>query len=189
MAIEVKSPEEVIAEILNAEYARLAEALDDIDLQEHAAELERRLWRRHQQDYVAWLRDRGQREIRAAFQHFIRARRASSSRTILRQFDEAVGQIESGEMSVEEVVDRWRINVGNGIERKLMDATGCDLDVEIVRQGKIASSAALEEAFYSYLRKRTPDAATVGSVMSAAEVVRIRCEVFGEKVVQLAQAA
>lgn len=189
MAEPVKPPEEVVATLLSAEYARLSESSDDIDLSEQSSELERKLWRSHHDEYLAWLRSRGRREIRQALQTFIRTRRAQASRTVLRRFDEIASQLEAGELSAERLVDTWRLNIGEGIERRLMDATGRDLDCGIERQGKIADAAGLEQAFYRYLRKRTSDDATISSVMSAEEVVRIRREVFGKKVVPLSKAA
>lgn len=178
MAAE-RTPADLIAETLNAAYSQLLDGDSDVDLGEEAGKLEERLWRKHHGEYIEWLRSRGRYEIRHQISHLVRDRRRKARSAIGGRFEELTDRLEKGELTAEQVVDSWRINIGEGIERKLMDATGRDLDYQIDWHRKIARSAALEQAFYQYLRDRTPDDRSVGSVMSARDVVRVRREVCG----------
>lgn len=175
-----KSPADLLAETLLGECSKVLDK-EEIDLAKEAELIEKRLWRSQRDQYVEWLRSRGRREIRSQLQQAVRDRRRTVRMTIGRRFEEVTDRWQRGELTAEEMVDQWRVNTGDGIEIKLMDATGCDLDVVIERQATIARSALLEEAFYRYLRERVAVDQRVGQVLSAEQIVRVRRQLSGEQ--------
>lgn len=171
-----------IAELLRSAYQEALEAPGDLDLDAVSRKIDRALYSKARAGYVEYLREHGRHEIREQLRGLDRSRRGQMRHRLARGvLLSAVDAITGGSTEDRLVaLDQWRVDVGGGIRRPVMELTGAEHLAEAVKADQLAATAGMVGAFHRYIGQQT--AADSPTSMTRQEVADLWRRIAGEAV-------